>query len=169
MDYITVLGILAIVVPVFILNLISCTLGSLKTTFLLRDEFFKSAVCAAFSSIIMMFSFQQTGIFAYMAVFVAMIIGTYAPPKLMKMMEPDGLYVYYVTAPLEEGYELKAKIVSYDIKVLSEKVEDEDNKIVLFLTIFSKDKTSSKLVVENIKQYKYHRGTPHRRQKEDLG
>lgn len=151
---------LTVALPVFIINLISCTAGSLKTSFLLKEAFFLSAVCAAIGAVAMMFTFQQTGPGAYVAVFLAMFIGTYLPPKILKNMEDDCLYVYYVTTPLVEGTKLKTYLGSYDIKVLSTKVYDENNKVALFLTIFSKDKTSSKVIVESINKYKYHRGTP---------
>ena len=107
---------LIVAVPVFLLNLISCTAGSLKTSFLLREAFFLSAMCAAIGSVAMMFSFQQTGPGAYVAVFLAMFIGTYVPPKVMKELEKDCLYVYYVTTPLEEG-----KVVK-DIKVMADTI-----------------------------------------------
>lgn len=151
---------LIVAVPVFLLNLISCTAGSLKTSFLLREAFFLSAICAAIGSVAMMFSFQQTGPGAYVAVFLAMFIGTYVPPKVMKELEKDCLYVYYVTTPLEEGKVVKEKLGEYGIKVLSMEVHNEVEHTVMFLTIFSKDKTSSKIIVDSISKYKYHRGKP---------
>ena len=102
-----------------------CALSTLKTVFLVKNQFFISSILNSLSAALFIFvadtmanapSDQKLWIAGI--VFLANLTGGYLPPKLVKRMESDKLFVYVITPQsFEEGKDLADDLRAHNIPV----------------------------------------------------
>ena len=120
---------------VYLMKFSDCALSTLKTVFLVKNQFFISSILNSLSAALFIFvadtmanapSDQKLWIAGI--VFLANLTGGYLPPKLVKRMESDKLFVYVITPQsFEEGKDLaddKYMNKTLDIKAYAQGKEE---------------------------------------------
>ena len=135
---------------VFIIKLFDVACGSLKTTFILKERYVLSALFATLSTVFFVFTVQQTGKDAYLAIALATFLGNLIPPIVINKFEKDSLYVFEITAKFEQGTLFADKLRELNIAVTTQKAYDTDMQRVLLVKCYSKTKQQSKIILEEI-------------------
>lgn len=148
--------------PLFLIKLVDCAFNVFKTIFVCKDKYFAAAVCASLSVVAFVYASQQTGEFAYIAIFLATFLGNYLPPKVLNYLDRDKVFVYEVTSKnLETGKAFADKLRSYNLQVSTNVCFNHEQQKVIAFKVYSKSKTTSKLIEKSIPaNFNYNVTTP---------
>lgn len=139
---------------VFILKVMDCSLGTLKTVFLVKDRFFISSLLNSLSAALFIFvadamanapSEQKLLIAA--VIFLANVIGGYVPPKMIEKMSTDRLFVYVITSQtFDEGKHLADTIREKGVAVSTSVSYNDKLEKVLVCNAYAKNRHDSRQI-----------------------
>lgn len=151
---------------VFIIKFLDCALGSLKTVFLVKNKFFISSTCNSLAAVLFIFVADimanapiESKFWIAMAVFLANLTGGYIPPKIVKMLEQDKLFLYVITpTDIISGQKLADILKESGIAVTTDIAYDKYVNKVLKVTAYSTSKQESEIINMYLEKnnYKYH-------------
>lgn len=135
-----------------------CALSTLKTVFLVKNQFFISSILNSLSAALFIFvadtmanapSDQKLWIAGI--VFLANLTGGYLPPKLVKRMESDKLFVYVITPQsFEEGKDLADDLRAHNIPVSTTVVYDKYMNKTLDIKAYAQGKEESRIISRHL-------------------
>ena len=135
-----------------------CALSTLKTVFLVKNQFFISSILNSLSAALFIFvadtmanapSDQKLWIAGI--VFFANLTGGYLPPKLVKRMESDKLFVYVITPQsFEEGKDLADDLRAHNIPVSTTVVYDKYMNKTLDIKAYAQGKEESRIISRHL-------------------
>lgn len=146
----------------FICKMIDNALGTLKTLFLQKGNYFASSLFNAGSTFFYMVaivnSIRDNSLWSIFAMCLATFLGSYLPARIVDKMEEDKLYIYDITSnSFDEGKELADMIRELNIPVKTSITYNSDLDKVLEIKVFCSTKNESLIVKEIIKdETKYH-------------
>ena len=139
---------------VYLMKFSDCALSTLKTVFLVKNQFFISSILNSLSAALFIFvadtmanapSDQKLWIAGI--VFLANLTGGYLPPKLVKRMESDKLFVYVITPQsFEEGKDLADDLRAHNIPVSTTVVYDKYMNKTLDIKAYAQGKEESRII-----------------------
>ena len=143
---------------VYLMKFSDCALSTLKTVFLVKNQFFISSVLNSLSAALFIFvadtmanapSDQKLWIAGI--VFLANLTGGYLPPKLVKRMESDKLFVYVITPQsFEEGKDLADDLRAHNIPVSTTVVYDKYMNKTLDIKAYAQGKEESRIISRHL-------------------
>ena len=135
-----------------------CALSTLKTVFLVKNQFFISSILNSLSAALFIFvadtmanapSDQKLWIAG--VVFLANLTGGYLPPKLVKRMESDKLFVYVITPQsFEEGKDLADDLRAHNIPVSTTVVYGKYMNKTLDIKAYAQGKEESRIISRHL-------------------
>ena len=135
-----------------------CALSTLKTVFLVKNQFFISSILNSLSAALFIFvadtmanapSDQKLWIAGI--VFLANLTGGYLPPKLVKRMESDKLFVYVITPQsFEEGKDLADDLRAHNIPVSTTVVYGKYMNKTLDIKAYAQGKEESRIISRHL-------------------
>ena len=138
---------------VYLMKFSDCALSTLKTVFLVKNQFFISSILNSLSAALFIFvadtmanapSDQKLWIAGI--VFLANLTGGYLPPKLVKRMESDKLFVYVITPQsFEEGKVLADDLRAHNIPVSTTVVYGKYMNKTLDIKAYAQGKEGSRI------------------------
>lgn len=142
-----------------------CSLGTLKTVFLVKNKFFISSILNSLSAALFIFvadamanapSDQKMAIAA--VVFLANLTGGYLPPKILNRIESDKLFVYIITSPdFNSGKELADDLRAHNIPVCTTVSYNKTMEKSLDIKAYSQSKEQSRIISHHLTdEYKWH-------------
>ena len=142
-----------------------CSLGVLKTVFLVKNKFFISSILNSLSAALFIFvadtmanapSEAKMSIAA--VVFLANLAGGYFPPMLVDRLEKDRLFVYMITAPsMEDGTELADDLRRHNIPVSTSVVYGKEVEKTLAIKAYAVSREESRIISRHLSdEYKWH-------------
>ena len=143
---------------VYLMKFSDCALSTLKTVFLVKNQFFISSILNSLSAALFIFvadtmanapSDQKLWIAG--EVFLANLTGGYLPPKLVKRMESDKLFVYVITPQsFEEGKDLADDLRAHNIPVSTTVVYDKYMNKTLDIKAYAQGKEESRIISRHL-------------------
>ena len=143
---------------VYLMKFSDCALSTLKTVFLVKNQFFISSILNSLSAALFIFvadtmanapSDQKLWIAGI--VFFANLTGGYLPPKLVKRMESDKLFVYVITPQsFEEGKDLADDLRAHNIPVSTTVVYDKYMNKTLDIKAYAQGKEESRIISRHL-------------------
>ena len=143
---------------VYLMKFSDCALSTLKTVFLVKNQFFISSILNSLSAALFIFvadtmanapSDQKLWIAG--VVFLANLTGGYLPPKLVKRMESDKLFVYVITPQsFEEGKDLADDLRAHNIPVSTTVVYDKYMNKTLDIKAYAQGKQESRIISRHL-------------------
>ena len=143
---------------VYLMKFSDCALSTLKTVFLVKNQFFISSILNSLSAALFIFvadtmanapSDQKLWIAGI--VFLANLTGGYLPPKLVKRMESDKLFVYVITPQsFEEGKDLADDLRAHNIPVSTTVVYDKYMNKTLDMKAYAQGKEESRIISRHL-------------------
>ena len=143
---------------VYLMKFLDCALSTLKTVFLVKNQFFISSILNSLSAALFIFvadtmanapSDQKLWIAGI--VFLANLTGGYLPPKLVKRMESDKLFVYVITPQsFEEGKDLADDLRAHNIPVSTTVVYDKYMNKTLDIKAYAQGKEESRIISRHL-------------------
>ena len=143
---------------VYLMKFSDCALSTLKTVFLVKNQFFISSILNSLSAALFIFvadtmanapSDQKLWIAGI--VFLANLTGGYLPPKLVKRMESDKLFVYVITPQsFEEGKDLADDLRAHNIPVSTTVVYDKYMNKTLDIKAYAQGKEESRIISRHL-------------------
>lgn len=143
---------------VYLMKFSDCALSTLKTVFLVKNQFFISSILNSLSAALFIFvadtmanapSDQKLWIAGI--VFLANLTGGYLPPKLVKHMESDKLFVYVITPQsFEEGKDLADDLRAHNIPVSTTVVYDKYMNKTLDIKAYAQGKEESRIISRHL-------------------
>ena len=143
---------------VYLMKFSDCALSTLKTVFLVKNQFFISSILNSLSAALFIFvadtmanapSDQKLWIAG--VVFLANLTGGYLPPKLVKRMESDKLFVYVITPQsFEEGKDLADDLRAHNIPVSTTVVYGKYMNKTLDIKAYAQGKEESKIISRHL-------------------
>ena len=143
---------------VYLMKFSDCALSTLKTVFLVKNQFFISSILNSLSAALFIFvadtmanapSDQKLWIAGI--VFLANLTGGYLPPKLVKRMESDKLFVYVITPQsFEEGKDLADDLRAHNIPVSATVVYDKYMNKTLDIKAYAQGKEESRIISRHL-------------------
>lgn len=143
---------------VYLMKFSDCALSTLKTVFLVKNQFFISSILNSLSAALFIFvadtmanapSDQKLWIAG--VVFLANLTGGYLPPKLVKRMESDKLFVYVITPQsFEEGKDLADDLRTHNIPVSTTVVYDKYMNKTLDIKAYAQGKEESRIISRHL-------------------
>lgn len=159
------INVIATLISVFTMKFADCSLGVLKTVFLVKNKFFISSVLNSMSAALFIFvadamanapSEAKMSIAA--VVFLANLAGGYFPPKLVDKMEKDRLFIYAITAPtFKDGAELADDLRRHNIPVSTTVVYGKEIEKTLAINAYAVTRDESRIISRHLTdEYKWH-------------
>ena len=143
---------------VYLMKFSDCALSTLKTVFLVKNQFFISSILNSLSAALFIFvadtmanapSDQKLWIAGI--VFLANLTGGYLPPKLVKRMESDKLFVYVITPQsFEEGKDLADHLRAHNIPVSTTVVYGKYMNKTLDIKAYAQGKEESRIISRHL-------------------
>ena len=143
---------------VYLMKFSDCALSTLKTVFLVKNQFFISSILNSLSAALFIFvadtmanapSDQKLWIAGI--VFLANLTGGYLPPKLVKRMESDKLFVYVITPQsFEEGKDLADDLRTHNIPVSTTVVYGKYMNKTLDIKAYAQGKEESRIISRHL-------------------
>ena len=143
---------------VYLMKFSDCALSTLKTVFLVKNQFFISSILNSLSAALFIFvadtmanapSDQKLWIAGI--VFLANLTGGYLPPKLVKRMETDKLFVYVITPQsFEEGKDLADDLRAHNIPVSTTVVYGKYMNKTLDIKAYAQGKEESRIISRHL-------------------
>lgn len=143
---------------VYLMKFSDCALSTLKTVFLVKNQFFISSILNSLSAALFIFvadtmanapSDQKLWIAGI--VFLANLTGGYLPPKLVKRMESDKLFVYVITPQsFEEGKDLADDLRAHNIPVSTTVVYGKYMNKTLDIKAYAQGKEESRIISRHL-------------------
>ena len=143
---------------VYLMKFSDCALSTLKTVFLVKNQFFISSILNSLSAALFIFvadtmanapSDQKLWIAGI--VFLANLTGGYLPPKLVKRMESDKLFVYVITPQsVEEGKDLADDLRAHNIPVSTTVVYGKYMNKTLDIKAYAQGKEESRIISRHL-------------------
>lgn len=135
-----------------------CALSTLKTVFLVRNQFFVSSILNSLSAALFIFVADAMAnapadqkLWIAGIVFLANLTGGYLPPKLVKRMESDKLFVYVITPQsFEEGKILADDLRAHNIPVSTTVVYDKYMNKTLDIKAYAQGKQESRIISRHL-------------------
>jgi uncharacterized protein YebE (UPF0316 family) len=152
---------------VFVLKLLDGVFSTLKNIFLIKGQFFLSALVSTIGTFFYLTMVVElakaTGVMATIVVCLANFIGTYVPSISMNKLEKDKLHVYNITSStLEEGKSFADLVRKNNLAITTDGRRDENMEKVLFCEVYCKTREASKLLESLIpKSFKYNIQVPY--------
>lgn len=156
---------LCTLISVFVMKFADCSLGVLKTVFLVKNKFFISSVLNSLSAALFIFVADAMANAAddlkwwiAAVVFLANLAGGYFPPKLVDRLEKDRLFVYMITAPsFEDGAELADDLRRHNIAISTTVVYGKDIEKTLAIRAHAVTREESRIISRHLSDdYKWH-------------
>lgn len=142
-----------------------CSLGTLKTVFLVKNKFFVSSILNSLSAALFIFvadamanaTADQKMLIAAV-VFLANLTGGYLPPKLVSKFEEDRLFVYSVISPsFEAGVRFADKIRELNMPISTTVTYDKQLNKVLECRVRSRNRDESRIIEKYLEDgYRFH-------------
>ena len=153
---------IAALAVIFVCKIFDCAFSTLKTILLCQDKYFLSAMCAAISVVFFVFTVQQGGLEAYIAIGIATFLGNYLPPKVVERLSSDKMFIYEITSDtLERGIEFADKLRELNIPLSTDTALDSNKNKVLVCKVYSASKVTSRMIMDNKpEEFKYNAVTP---------
>ena len=143
---------------VYLMKFSDCALSTLKTVFLVKNQFFISSILNSLSAALFIFvadtmanapSDQKLWIAGI--VFLANLTGGYLPPKLVKRTESDKLFVYVITPQsFEEGKDLADDLRAHNIPVSTTVVYGKYMNKTLDIKAYAQGKEESRIISRHL-------------------
>ena len=143
---------------VYLMKFSDCALSTLKRVFLVKNQFFISSILNSLSAALFIFvadtmanapSDQKLWIAG--VVFLANLTGGYLPPKLVKRMESDKLFVYVITPQsFEEGKDLADDLRAHNIPVSTTVVYGKYMNKTLDIKAYAQGKEESRIISRHL-------------------
>ena len=148
-DYI-VLGEIAIA---FILKLLDNSLGTAKTIFIAKGQYFLGSLFSAVGTLFYLLAIvritKTSNIAGIIAMCIATFVGTLATSLFIRRVEPEKLFVYDITADtLENGKAFADALRARNIPVRTYLTYDKHMKKTLACNVYCSTKEESKMVEE---------------------
>lgn len=141
---------IAALAVIFVCKIFDCAFNTLKTILLCKDKYFLSATCAAISVVFFVFTVQQGGLEAYIAIGVATFFGNYLPPKVVEKLSSDKMFIYEITSDtLERGISFADRLRELNIPLSTDTVYDKNMNKVLVCKVYSSSKAISRMIMDN--------------------
>lgn len=143
---------------VYAMKFSDCALSTLKTVFLVRNQFFVSSILNSLSAALFIFVADAMAnapadqkLWIAGIVFLANLTGGYLPPKLVKRMESDKLFVYVITPQsFEEGKILADDLRAHNIPVSTTVVYDKYMNKTLDIKAYAQGKQESRIISRHL-------------------
>lgn len=143
---------------VYAMKFSDCALSTLKTVFLVKNQFFVSSVLNSLSAALFIFVADAMAnapadqkLWIAGIVFLANLTGGYLPPKLVDRMESDKLFIYVITPQtFEEGKDLADDLRAHNIPVSTTVVYDKYLKRTLDVKAFAQGKQESRIISRHL-------------------
>ena len=149
---------LTIFLAIYLMIFSDCALITLKTVILVKNQFFISSILNSLSAALFIFvadtmanapSDQKLWIAG--VVFLANLTGGYLPPKLVKRMESDKLFVYVITPQsFEEGKDLADDLRAHNIPVSTTVVYGKYMNKTLDIKAYAQGKEESRIISRHL-------------------
>ena len=145
---------MSIFIIVFILKFLDCSLGTAKTVFLVKNQFFISSMLNSISAALFIFvadamanAPSEQKLWIALVVFLANLTGGYLPPKLIDRFEADKLFVYVVTSDsFEHGQSFADLLRIHNIPVSTNVTYNDQLNKVLTVKAYAQSKHESKII-----------------------
>ena len=149
---------LATFLSVFAMKFSDCALSTLKTVFLVKNQFFISSILNSLSAALFIFVADAMAnapadqkLWIAGIVFLANLTGGYFPPKLVDRFESDKLFVYVVTPnTFEDGKTLADDLRAHNIAVSTAVVYDKYLKRTLNVNAYAQNKQESRIISRHL-------------------
>ena len=146
------------ILSVFLLKFSDCALGTLKTVTLYKGRYVASSVCSSLSAMLfifvadMMANAQGDDKWAIaLVVFLANLVGSYIPPRLLDHFEADKLIIFVITChSLEHGKSVADRLRELNVPVATSVVYDKRRSKTLMIHAYSRTKDDSRLILANL-------------------
>ena len=143
---------------VYLMKFSDCALSTLKTVFLVKNQFFVSSILNSLSAALFIFVADAMAnapadqkIWIAGIVFLANLTGGYLPPKLVDRLESDKLFVYVITPQtFDEGKELADDLRAHNIPVSTSIVYDKHMNKTLDIKAFAQGKQESRIISKHL-------------------
>lgn len=144
---------------IFIYKLLDVALSTLKNVLLFRKRYVAYGISYALSQLVFLLIIKQmssdSGYAAIVTVTVASFIGAYLPTAMSEVMSKDKIYVYDITAPLEEGKIFADKLKELNIPITTH-IGYKNLEKVLCVRAYSRNKQESKIIINEMNDdFKY--------------
>lgn len=150
---------------VFILKLCDCSLSVMKTVFLMKNKFLVSSCLYSLSAALFVFvadtmansPVELKGWIAFV-IFFANFVGSYFPPRIIKRLEKDRLFVFMVTSPtFDEGVQLADRLRAYGLPVSTSIAYGDDVEKTLLIKAYAESRQDSKMISSCLdERFKWH-------------
>lgn len=143
---------------VYVMKFSDCALSTLKTVFLVKNQFFVSSILNSLSAALFIFVADAMAnapadqkLWIAGIVFLANLTGGYLPPKLVDRMESDKLFVYVITPQsFEEGKVLADNLRAHNIPVSTTVVYGKYMNKTLDIKAYAQGKEESKIISRHL-------------------
>ena len=143
---------------VYAMKFSDCALSTLKTVFLVKNQFFVSSILNSLSAALFIFVADAMAnapadqkLWIAGIVFLANLTGGYLPPKLVDRMESDKLFVYVITPQsFEEGKILADDLRAHNIPVSTTVVYDNYMNKTLDIKAYAQGKQESRIISHHL-------------------
>lgn len=146
------------IISVFLLKFTDCALGTMKTVTLYKGRYVASSVCSSLSAMMFIFVADMMAnangddkLAIALVVFLANLIGSYIPPRILDRMEADKLIIFVITcASLEHGKEMADHLRELNVPVATSVVYDKHRCKTLMIHAYSRTKDDSRIITANV-------------------
>ena len=143
---------------VYAMKFSDCALSTLKTVFLVKNQFFVSSILNSLSAALFIFVADAMAnapadqkLWIAGIVFLANLTGGYLPPKLVDRMESDKLFIYVITPQtFEEGKFLADDLRAHNIAVSTTVVYNKYLKRTLDVKAYAQSKQESRIISRHL-------------------
>jgi hypothetical protein len=145
----------------FTLKALDNALSTCKTIYLQKEKFFIGGIFNALSTFFYLLGVVQltkdNSLYSIISMCIATFLGTYIPGIIIKKSERDKLYIFEITAPLNEGKTFADEIRELNLPVKTSIEYNTKMEKVLSCKIYCNSKQESKIVEDNLPiDFKYH-------------
>lgn len=138
------------IVQAFMTKIMDNGLGTFKSIYLNKEQYFRGALFAAASTFFYLVGVKQvvTGGWVVIGVMtLATFVGTLLPGIFIKRTQRDRLWIFEITASsMEAGKEFADTLRELNLAVKTEKVRNSDLNKVLSCSIYCNSKDESRIV-----------------------
>lgn len=155
-----------VILTSFVFKLLDNTLSTMKSIYLHKEKYIKSAILNAGSTFFYLVAMKNVitndSFGGIIAMVVATFLGSIVPSMLIDRFEEDTLYIFEVTSnTLEEGKQFAEEVRQYNLPIKTLIAYNENHKKVLSCKIYCSNKTESLIVKGMIpKHFKYNAYAP---------
>ncbi len=140
------------------MKFMDCALSTMKTVFLVKNQFFVSSILNSLSAALFIFVADAMAnapadqkLWIALTVFLANLTGGYLPPKLVDQFEGDKLFVYVITPiSFNSGKNLADSLRAHNIPVSTNITYDDTLTKVLSVKAYAQSRQESKIISRHL-------------------